>query len=83
MRNDGDTAMNMLRQVDNGEDQTIVCVDCGTAFVWTVGEQRFFLDHGFQTPKRCRPCRRGCRAGLHRAGREAMRERVATRKERL
>lgn len=39
-------------------DTNILCVDCGSEFVWTVGEQVFFRDKGLQNPpKRCRSCK--------------------------
>ena len=37
------------------QDKTLQCVDCGTDFVWTAGEQAFFADKGFKNePKRCK-----------------------------
>ena len=39
------------------EDKTLVCKDCGNKFIWTAGEQKFFLDKGLQNiPKRCKVC---------------------------
>ena len=39
-------------------DQSIECVDCKAQFVWTVGEQEFWVKKGLKnTPRRCRPCR--------------------------
>ena len=39
-------------------DKTLVCVDCGAEFTFTVGEQEFFQERGFgNEPKRCRSCR--------------------------
>ena len=36
------------------EDKTIVCKDCGTEFVFTVGEQQFYAEKGFTNePQRC------------------------------
>ena len=41
------------------EDKKIVCVDCGKEFVFTVGEQEFYKEKGFENePKRCPDCRR-------------------------
>ena len=43
----------------NMEDKKIVCVDCGKEFVFTVGEQEFYKEKGFENePKRCPDCRR-------------------------
>ena len=41
------------------EDKTIVCKDCGKEFVFTVGEQEFYKEKGFDNePTRCVSCRR-------------------------
>ncbi len=33
------------------------CVDCGSSFVFTTGEQEFYFYMGFHSPKRCPDCR--------------------------
>ncbi len=39
------------------EDKLLMCKDCGEKFIWTAGEQKFFLDKGLQNiPKRCKIC---------------------------
>ena len=39
-------------------DKTLICVECGGEFIFTVGEQEFFQARGFgNEPKRCRSCR--------------------------
>ncbi|MGL5149003.1 MAG: zinc-ribbon domain-containing protein [Clostridium sp.] len=41
------------------EDRNIVCKDCGKEFVFTVGEQEFYKEKGFENdPVRCPDCRR-------------------------
>ena len=41
------------------EDKTLVCKDCGKEFVFTVGEQEFYKEKGFDNePVRCPDCRR-------------------------
>ena len=41
------------------EDKTLVCKDCGSAFVFTKGEQEFFKEKGFENePVRCPNCRK-------------------------
>lgn len=41
------------------EDRILYCAECKTPFVFTVGEQRFYAEKGFQNePKRCPDCRR-------------------------
>lgn len=40
------------------EDKTIVCKDCSEAFVFTTGEQGFYLEKGLlNEPQRCPDCR--------------------------
>lgn len=40
------------------QDKVLTCVDCGTDFVFTAGEQLFFRDKQFKNePKRCRACK--------------------------
>lgn len=43
-------------------DQTLLCVDCGNEFTWSISEQQFFKDKGFAVPRRCRYCRKARRA---------------------
>ncbi|MFN8532938.1 MAG: zinc-ribbon domain containing protein [Dehalococcoidia bacterium] len=39
-------------------DKTLTCRDCGSAFLFTVGEQEFYASKGFtHEPTRCRDCR--------------------------
>lgn len=41
------------------QDKTLVCKDCGKEFVFTVGEQEFYKEKGFDNePVRCPDCRR-------------------------
>ncbi|WP_250455271.1 zinc-ribbon domain-containing protein [Clostridium tertium] len=41
------------------EDKKIICKDCGKEFVFTVGEQEFYKEKGFDNePVRCIDCRR-------------------------
>lgn len=41
------------------QDKILVCKDCGSEFVFTVQEQEFFAEKGFQNdPARCLSCRR-------------------------
>lgn len=40
------------------EDLSILCIDCGSDFVWSAGEQAFFRDKQLQNPpKRCKECK--------------------------
>ncbi|MDD4351254.1 MAG: zinc-ribbon domain-containing protein [Clostridia bacterium] len=41
------------------EDKKIICVDCGKEFLFTVSEQEFYAEKGFENdPKRCIDCRK-------------------------
>ena len=40
------------------QDKIITCKDCGTEFTFTVGEQEFYAEKGFENdPVRCKECR--------------------------
>lgn len=40
-------------------DKTIKCKDCGASFIFTVKEQEFYAEKGFDNdPTRCPDCRR-------------------------
>lgn len=40
------------------EDRTLTCADCGSEFTFTVSEQEFYREKGFENdPKRCQNCR--------------------------
>ncbi len=41
------------------QDKTLVCKDCGAEFVFTAGEQQFYAEKGFTNePQRCPECRK-------------------------
>ncbi|MBV8206810.1 MAG: zinc-ribbon domain containing protein [Acidobacteria bacterium] len=40
------------------QDKALKCMDCGSEFVFTAGEQLFFHDKQFRNePKRCKACK--------------------------
>lgn len=40
------------------ENKSLVCKDCGNQFVFTVRDQQFYAEKGFENePQRCRDCR--------------------------
>jgi len=40
------------------QDKVLKCIDCGTDFIFTAGEQLFFHDKQFKNePKRCKACK--------------------------
>ena len=40
------------------QDKVLKCIDCGTDFVFTAGEQLFFQDKHFKNePRRCKNCK--------------------------
>lgn len=54
------------------QDKILTCRDCGQSFTFTVGEQQFYAERGFQNePSRCPECRnsrRSSQAGNSRMG---------------
>lgn len=56
-----DLKLNKHQTSENESDlaeKTILCIDCNTEFIWTIGEQIFFRDKGLQNPpKRCKECK--------------------------
>ena len=41
------------------QDETLICEDCGSEFVFTAGEQEFYVEKGLTNkPKRCANCRK-------------------------
>jgi len=44
-----------FKEIEN--DKILHCTDCDKDFVFTVGEQRYFVSRGLSIPKRCHPCR--------------------------
>ena len=54
------------------QDKTLVCKDCGSDFTFTVGEQEFYEEKGFQNePARCKDCRNQKKASVGGGGRRA------------
>lgn len=48
-----------LEENSEFSDVSIVCIDCGSDFIWTSGEQVFFRDKNLQNPpKRCKDCKK-------------------------
>lgn len=46
-----------MAEKDKLEDKVLICKDCGDKFIWTAGEQQFFIDKGLKNvPKRCKAC---------------------------
>jgi CxxC-x17-CxxC domain-containing protein len=40
------------------QDKNLTCKDCGTQFIFSVRDQQFYLEKGFENePQRCRDCR--------------------------
>lgn len=47
------------------QDQTLTCRDCGSPFVWTASEQKFYAEKGFaNAPVRCPECRAKKKASM-------------------
>ena len=53
---------NTKEKIKMYQDETLICEDCGSEFVFTAGEQEFFAQRGLQNkPKRCPECRKNRR----------------------
>ena len=44
------------------EDRTLTCVQCNNEFTFSVDDQRYHAERGYQDPKRCPSCRASRRA---------------------
>jgi len=43
--------------INDLEEKSLYCKDCGDKFIWTPGEQKFFIEKGLNNiPKRCKVC---------------------------
>ena len=50
-------------------DKVLKCVDCGSEFIFTAGEQLFFHDKQFKNePKRCKACKNKRGSGVGASG---------------
>ena len=48
-------------------DRTLTCKDCGSEFIFTEGEQAFYVEKGFENdPVRCADCRKARKADRNR-----------------
>ena len=48
------------------QDEKIICKDCGKEFIFTVGEQQFYAEKGFENkPVRCKECRMAKKAKMN------------------
>lgn len=43
--------------MDGSSDKLLRCIQCGSDYIWTEGEQRFYAKKGLQGPRRCLKCR--------------------------
>lgn len=51
------------------QDRFLKCVDCGTDFVFTAGEQQFYRERDFKNePKRCKGCKAKRQSGTRERG---------------
>ena len=39
------------------KDKKIICKDCQKEFLFTANDQKFYTEHNFEEPKRCKSCR--------------------------
>ena len=56
------------RKVGGMSDRTVTCRDCGQEFIFTEGEQSFYLERGYTEPQRCPSCRSARKAQRNNEG---------------
>jgi CxxC-x17-CxxC domain-containing protein len=44
------------------QDRSLTCQDCGQTFAFSVDDQEFHAEKGYNDPKRCLPCRQARRS---------------------
>ena len=47
----------MIVEKTEFQDKALICRDCSKEFIFTAGEQEFFVTKKFHTPTRCKECR--------------------------
>jgi len=57
--------MNDERRGQTPKDETITCCDCGGSFLWSAGEQKYYLSKQLSPPRRCPGCRRARRLTIN------------------
>ena len=61
------------------QDKVLKCIDCGSDFIFTAGEQLFFHDKQFKNePKRCKACKAKRAEGGGGGGNSPMRSETKT-----
>jgi len=61
------------------QDRVLKCIDCGTDFIFTAGEQQFYHEKDFKNePKRCKGCKTKRQSGAERGERGGSPGRVET-----
>lgn len=46
------------------QDVLLVCIDCNSQFIFSIGEQSFYKSKALSIPKRCSACRQKRKANL-------------------
>jgi len=52
--------------MDVEKDISIICKQCQKPFMWTAGEQRYYISKGLATPRHCPQCRQIRKASVNR-----------------
>lgn len=52
------------------QDKIITCIDCQEEFLFSAGEQAYFLSKELSEPKRCPACRKARRESIVKATKE-------------
>lgn len=40
------------------KDRWMKCVDCGSEYLWEIGEQKYYKERGYLAPRHCPSCRK-------------------------
>ena len=62
------------------QDKNLTCKDCGNTFVFSIRDQQFYAEKGFENePQRCRDCRTSRKSSRPSGGAREMHEAVCAK----
>jgi DNA-directed RNA polymerase subunit RPC12/RpoP len=54
----------LKKKTENLKDIELECSECGKKFIFTTGEQKFFMERSLSKPRRCPDCRQRRKAEM-------------------